>query len=432
MINDNHDTSTPENPKKTPKERFFAIDARSWPRVCELGMPAAVSYLVLACGSGGDQTTTRWSVDAITRHTGIGRPRAKQAITSLVQAGLIRIEKGGTRPQYSILHAHQQGKPSPLTSEEQRIYDIILTGKNAVPKIGRHDNVWQSGRPYETALALVQKGYLKDHGGHRFTIVDLKTEPNEPDLTWLPCSLVEDVKEDGPLTPIEQIRQSNNICALRLFVDLYHAHDLINGPGINWRPPHGLRFVYERVLLGQRGEYNVWGFKPLHQEVYLAAPFCQPHLDRTKEKPTTTFFEALRTLTDLHLVAPVVYLVDSDSEHGEELWPIPWNGAGEACERAVGIAASKLATSMLTEGQVKWAAELKLETVCPVKRHIADVQAVGIYRLLHRPHTEATKAWLADLQDQCKAAVERFEAVIAQIKRSATLSKHATSRQDQG
>lgn len=70
MINDNHQNSAPESlkkPKKSSKERFFAVDARSWPRVCELGMPAAVSYLVLACGSGGDQTTTRWSVDAITR-----------------------------------------------------------------------------------------------------------------------------------------------------------------------------------------------------------------------------------------------------------------------------------------------------------------------------------------------------------------------------
>ena len=155
---------------------------------------------------------------------------------SLVTAGLIRVERGGTRPQYSILHAHQQGKPSPLTSEEQRIYDIIRTGQNAVPKIGRHDTVWQSGRPYEMAMALVQKGYLKDHGGHRFTIVDLKEQKHEePDLIWLPCSLVEAPKEDGPLTPIEQIRQSNKICALRLFIDLYHAHDLINGPGINWR-----------------------------------------------------------------------------------------------------------------------------------------------------------------------------------------------------
>lgn len=100
MIIRNHDDSgnnSRSKTRKTAKERFFAVDARSWPMVCELGMPAAVSYLVLACGSGGDQTTTRWSVDAITRHTGISRPRAKLAVAALVKAGLIKIEKGGTR-----------------------------------------------------------------------------------------------------------------------------------------------------------------------------------------------------------------------------------------------------------------------------------------------------------------------------------------------
>jgi hypothetical protein len=45
---------------------------------------------------------------------------------------------------------------------------------------------------------------------------------------------------------------------LKHFIDLYHPPYLINGPGINWRPPNGLRFKYEGVLLGQHGEYNVW------------------------------------------------------------------------------------------------------------------------------------------------------------------------------
>lgn len=86
------------------------------------------------------------------------------------------------------------------------------------------------------------------------------------------------------VTPVERIRQSNNIRALRLFIDLYHAHDLINGPGINWRPPHGLRFKYERVQLGQFGEFVVWDFKPLHSEVYTAAPFCELHLGACHNK----------------------------------------------------------------------------------------------------------------------------------------------------
>src|SRR3954447_10317824 len=75
--------------KKSARERIFAVDRRAWARACDLGMPAAVSYLVLACGTGGDQRTTGWSVDAITRHTGIGRPRAKKAVQALRDHGLV-------------------------------------------------------------------------------------------------------------------------------------------------------------------------------------------------------------------------------------------------------------------------------------------------------------------------------------------------------
>jgi hypothetical protein len=424
MDTENNETKA----KKTARERFFAIDAQTWPKVCALGMPAAVSYLVLACGSGGDQTTTRWSVDAITRHTGIGRPRAKQAIDALVKAGLIRIERGGTRPQYSIIQAHQQKKTVPdLTSEEQRIYGIIAMGNNAVPKIGRHDNVWDYGKPYETALSLTRKGFLKDQGGHRFTPVEPGTVPEGPDLIWLPCSLVD--SEGKNLTPVEQIRQSNNVRVLRLFIDLYHSHDLINGLGIEWRPPTGLRYKYERIKLGQMGEHVVWGFKPETASVHFAARFCTPHVDHTKEEhQAQAFFDALQVLTDLHLVDVIPHLVDSNSEHGEEMWPIPAKDAGERCEKLVGLTAMKLASLMLTPGQVEWADAQGIEIASPVKKHMADVQAVGIYRLRHRPHTEATRTWFSDLNDQCNAVVERFNELIAEFDANATSSKHATSR----
>jgi hypothetical protein len=182
------------------------------------------------------------------------------------------------------------------------------------------------------------------------------------------------------------------------------------------------------VQLGQFGEFVVWGFKPISPNVFFAAPFCEPHLDRTLENIATKFWEALKILTDLRLVAPVTYLVENDSEHGEELWPIPMDGSGEECEQAVGRAAAELASLMLTERQAQWANSHRIESFCVVPRHVADVQAVGIYRLRHRPHTDATRAWFADLQDQCKGAIERFEATITRIRQSATSSAHATSR----
>jgi hypothetical protein len=152
-------------------------------------------------------------------------------------------------------------------------------------------------------------------------------------------------------------------------------------------------------------------------------------VDHTKEgHQAQAFFDALQVLTDLHLVDVIPHLVDSNSEHGEEMWPIPVKDAGERCEKLVGLTAMKLASLMLTPGQVEWADAQGNEIASPVKKHMADVQAVGIYRLRHRPHTEATRTWFSDLNDQCNAVVERFNELIAEFDVNATSSKHATSR----
>src|SRR3954465_6693219 len=86
---------------------FFAIDRRTWARACELGINPAVAYLVLARGSGGDNRTTAWSVNAIESYTGISRPRAQKAIGTLKSSGLSRQDDGGPPPRYSILAAHE-------------------------------------------------------------------------------------------------------------------------------------------------------------------------------------------------------------------------------------------------------------------------------------------------------------------------------------
>jgi hypothetical protein len=56
--------------------QFFAIDRRSWAAVCGQGLNAAIVYLVMARGSGGDQRTTSWSINAVENYTGVSRSRA--------------------------------------------------------------------------------------------------------------------------------------------------------------------------------------------------------------------------------------------------------------------------------------------------------------------------------------------------------------------
>jgi hypothetical protein len=150
---------------------FFAVDRWAWAHVCGLGLNVAVSYLVLASGTGGDNRTTAWSVNAIEKYTSIGRPRARAALKALEQAGCIRTAKAGTRPRYEIVPAAD-----------------IRYCKNARP---------------------------------------------DPEWIWLPNAIVTGAADETP--PIELIRQSQNAGALRLFVDLYTAQALAADGGVDWR-----------------------------------------------------------------------------------------------------------------------------------------------------------------------------------------------------
>ncbi len=88
---------------------FFAVDRRAWARVCRLGMNSAVAYLVLARGTGGDNRTTKWSVNAVERYTGVSRSRAAQAIADLERdKALVRDPASKRdRPKYKIAPAHE-------------------------------------------------------------------------------------------------------------------------------------------------------------------------------------------------------------------------------------------------------------------------------------------------------------------------------------
>src|SRR5882757_7201250 len=101
LAEDRPDSSGPS------RGNFFAIDRRCWAHVCQYGINAMCAYLVLARGTGHDQRTTSWSVNAVENHTGIGRARARAAITLLQQACLMKITKAGVRPRYYLLPASE-------------------------------------------------------------------------------------------------------------------------------------------------------------------------------------------------------------------------------------------------------------------------------------------------------------------------------------
>jgi hypothetical protein len=81
---------------------FFAIDRRAWARACSLNINPAVAYLVLARGTGADNRTSTWSVQAIEKYTSISRGRAQAALKTLQRVGLMQVLRDGTRPKYHL------------------------------------------------------------------------------------------------------------------------------------------------------------------------------------------------------------------------------------------------------------------------------------------------------------------------------------------
>lgn len=81
---------------------FFAIGTDEFSAACDLGIRPAVSLLVLARGTGKDNSTTSWSAQAIFERTGISWRRAKEAIDALIANGIVKVLKAGKKPRYKI------------------------------------------------------------------------------------------------------------------------------------------------------------------------------------------------------------------------------------------------------------------------------------------------------------------------------------------
>lgn len=71
------------------KGDFFAIGKQQWSAVCGMSLNHAVCFLVLARGTGRDNATTRWSAEAVFKHTGMAWRRASHAIKELDGTDLI-------------------------------------------------------------------------------------------------------------------------------------------------------------------------------------------------------------------------------------------------------------------------------------------------------------------------------------------------------
>jgi hypothetical protein len=86
---------------------FFAVDRRTRSMAFDTAsLHAALAYLVMARGSLADMRTTSWSAESVNHRARLNWRQAKEAISKLIAAGLIRQDKGGSKPRYYIMPAH--------------------------------------------------------------------------------------------------------------------------------------------------------------------------------------------------------------------------------------------------------------------------------------------------------------------------------------
>jgi hypothetical protein len=378
---------------------FFAVDRRSWQKICPLGMNEAVAYLVQARGTGRDNCTTTWSVESIERYTGISRHRAAAAVKKLLAGGFSRLLRGGTKPIYDLVPFSElpdsEARPT-LSAHEELIVDWVQRGLGLNSKDRKH------------ARAAARKGWLVEKDGE-FAVAPAP-EIKLDDPIWLPNELVTGAA--GEIPPLELVRQTQDPMTLRLLVEMYHAQNLREDGGVS------RRFVWEaynRVKIGERAQLTVWGFGRSSRWVNWEFGLTDPHRreELTKEEkaagetPAVDFFRRTAHLSDLGLIEWVPHLVESGEESGEIIHPVGM-GCSDSVEDRLGRAAHEAARALLTEGQYEWAVETGIHQLAPVPRHITNVQMIGIARLRYRPHTRMTAAWWAELNANAQRHLARY------------------------
>lgn len=82
---------------------FFSVGQKTFIKACDLGMNPACALLAMACGSGKDNATTKWSAEAVANHIGVRWTTAKEAVSSLIDNRLVALKtENRTRPTYKI------------------------------------------------------------------------------------------------------------------------------------------------------------------------------------------------------------------------------------------------------------------------------------------------------------------------------------------
>jgi hypothetical protein len=216
-------------------------------------------------------------------------------------------------------------------------------------------------------------------------------EATDSNLLWLPNELV--TGAEGEKSPVHKLRASGDLWALRLFIDLYHEHNLRDDGGITRK---FLWLKYDAMNLGERGPYRIMGFKPAGKWITWDGPF-RIHQSRPKLNPDLQpTWDSLEILEQTGVLTFIPHLVENDTKAAELIHAVGIGGHSEhPIETQIGNEARRAGAAMCQPWQLAKAEGLIL---CPVSRDYPKAEMIGIARLHYRPHTKRTSAWSSNLQ----------------------------------
>ena len=255
-------------------------------------------------------------------------------------------------------------------------------------------------RPGTAKLAiekLIEMGCIALHQERtkpgRPVYVLLNSSASTTQEIWLPNALVRGATDEAPY-PLATLREGGDPLRVRLLLDMYAAHELLDSGGVD------VELIQARFndveALGQKNGATAFRFSDGKYSADKA--LSEPHGEHVGGSVPAAFWERFRTLRSLGFIEEVFVLLDGPG--GEPLYcygPTEDERASYQKLRAHALGFFRSRADDLPKGEV-----------LPVPQHIKNPVLQGVLRMKFRPHTKVTSAWWAQSQQANAAYLRRF------------------------
>ncbi len=189
------------------KGDFFAVGKEQWAEACELGLNPAVTFLVMARGTGRDNSTTSWSAEAVFRHTGLAWRRGNDAIKGLCEVGLATKERAGKSPRYKL------ARPENIESMIWLPNELVTGAANETPPLAKLRQGQDIGY-LQAFVDLYGEQDLAGDGGLPRKLIYTPHETRERICGWGPFDVIgfrndERMSYCNTIGPLERFRSDN-------------------------------------------------------------------------------------------------------------------------------------------------------------------------------------------------------------------------------